>query len=532
MALSIDLIVHNGRIYDPSGGFGGHTALAAAGNRIIATGSDREILPAKNHQTRILNAGGRWILPALSDSHTHFLGYVKRKKQVDLSTTRSLREALQIIKEAVQRTPSGGWITGGGWDKNRWGLSDLPTRAALDGISQSHFIALDSKDWHTLWVNSAVLKLTGMDRPAADPEGGHIVRDSRSGQPTGILQEKAREPVFRQIPVPSLADLRVEFQEAMAEFHRLGFGSIHSMEGPDEFRIYQEAYQEGKLQLRISWYLPAALLPQAQALGFHSGFGNNFLQISGIKLFADGALGSQSAYLLENYNGLPHRGIATLDESGLEALVSRAIAARLNCAVHAIGDAANRMVLDVFGKLATLSRRYRLRHRIEHAQLLHPEDIPKFGEFDITASVQPIHLAADIPLIEQYWGKRGRYAYPFRSILEGGGRLIFGSDTPIEDFNPWKAIYTARERRAGVAPRHPSYYPEEKLDMTTALKAYTVNSAWAVGRESRLGRLRPGYLADFFVPDRNIFSEETALLPETRSLLTVMNGQIVHRALD
>jgi len=525
----ISLIVHNARIWDGKKKNLSDTAVAISRDTIVAVGKDSEILKLTSSGTEVIDAGGRWLLPGFLDSHTHFLGYVNRKRTVDLSACQSLSEALAVIRRKVEATPEGEWITGGGWDKNVWGLPDFPHRRDLDEISTQHFIALDSKDWHSLWVNSPALSLSGIDSATASPEGGRIVKDERTREPTGILQEMARKIVFDRIPVSTYGQLKAEMRKATHEFYRYGLTGFHSMETPTEFSVYQEALRQGKLGLRVFWYLPVDHLAAAQALAIQSGLGNEFLKISGMKIFLDGALGSQSAEMLQPYEGLSHSGIEVLSEADLYDLVHRAVEARLPCAIHAIGDAANRKAIRVLGRLQRTSREHGLQHRIEHAQLLHPDDLPLLGKYGITASVQPRHLSSDIPLIEKYWGKRGRYAYAFNSIRKSGARLIFGSDTPIESFNPWYAIYSAMERKFNLEDSEPSFYSEEKLRLNTCLQAYTSNSAAAVGMEHRLGGIAPGMTADFFLVNRDIFRVPTTELKEAGSVFTVFNGQIVYR---
>ncbi len=520
-----DFIVYHARIYRPGKGFHSATALLVYRNRILLMGTDQEMLSYRCPNTHTVNAAGHLILPAFMDSHTHFLGYARRKLELDLSHTNSVEQALDQIRQRVQQTPPGEWIVGGGWDVNRWHLSHFPHRQLLDAISSDHFIALESKDWHTFWVNSRVLQHLGIHRSSPEPDGGVIQRDAH-GEPTGILQENATLPVRAAIPFPGWETLFPAFLEAQRELHQLGMGSIHSMETPDEFAFYQRLLREQKMQMRVFWYAPVQNLTDLERLKISAPFGTNQLQLSGIKIFSDGSLGSHTAWLLEPYTGTAHRGVPVVQEEELAKLIERAILRHLNCAVHAIGDAANRMVLRVFARFARESRQRGLRHRIEHAQLIHPDDFPFFGKSGVIASVQPIHLPGDIKLIQSYWVGRERFAYAFRSLLEGGARLIFGSDTPIYPFNPWHSIYVALERRAPDAATEP-FFPNEKLDLSTTLQAYTRQSALAVGMENQLGDLQPGMLADFFIPDRDITAVSPQEISDTRSLFTVVNGKIV-----
>jgi predicted amidohydrolase YtcJ len=522
------LIIYNSRIYNQSPY---NTALAIRDGEIAAIGSDNDILPMTGKQTKRIVGRGRWILPALMDSHTHVIGYAARKLQVDLSDCESLAEGLKKITVRVESSPEGDWITGGGWDKNKWNLSDFPSKQLLDEISARHFIALDSKDWHSLWVNSPVLEKCAISRDASDPPGGNIIRDE-NGEPSGIFQETARNLIFEEIPPPSVDKLLPAVLETFQKFHQFGITSAHSMETFSDFSIYQRLFEEGKLGLRIFWYLPGKQLSAVDELDGRLRSGNSFVKICGVKLFADGALGSQSAEMLEDYNGLDHAGISVLSREELRELVGKCVSQKLACAIHAIGDKANRKVLSTFREFFRESQNAGLRHRVEHAQLLHPDDITSFQKYDVIASMQPIHLAADIPMIEEYWGERGRLAYAFASLANSGARLIFGSDTPIESFDPWKAIYTAVERKVLVNPKADSFYPEERITINQAIQAYTSGSSWAVGEELSLGSLEIGKQADLIMLDQDIFSESSEVLLSTKVLLTLLSGKVVYQNVD
>lgn len=523
------LIIHNCRVFQPlPGALYRHTALAVEGERIAAVGSDAEILPLAGSATRKIDGQNRWLLPAFSDAHSHLSAYAERKLKIDLSQCNSLEESLRKIREGVRKAPAGAWIIGDGWDKNRWGMADFPDKKILDEISARHLIALQSKDWHSLWVNDIVLKICGIDESSEEPAGGRIHRFPGSREPSGILQEKACERVFQSIPPPSFEQLLPALKETFREHHRLGITAIHSVETPYEFAHYQQLYQRGELGLRIFWYFPARYLKEKDAPDFPAQQSGSFLKICGVKLFADGSLGSQTADMLENYNGLKHSGVEVLSSEDLAEIIHLSVEKKLSCAVHAIGDRANHKVLQAFENVHSASHALGLRHRIEHAQLLHPQDIPLFARYNIIASMQPIHLAADIPLVKKYWGERGRYAYAFNSLLGQNARLIFGSDAPIESFDPWKGIYSAVERKYLCNPAEAPYYPEEKISVAQAVTAYTQNCALAVGEEKGLGSLEKGKLADFILIDRDIFNESPEVLLNTQVLLTVQNGKTVY----
>jgi predicted amidohydrolase YtcJ len=362
-------------------------------------------------------------------------------------------------------------------------------------------------------------------------EGGKIVRDI-NGDPVGIFQENARSLIFEKISPPQVEELKLALLKTFNEFHRFGITAVHSMETPLDFAIYQKLFHEENLGLRIFWYLPVRHLSAAKEQNIHAGFGSSFLKICGVKLFADGALGSQTAEMLENYQGLDNAGISVLSQDELRELVGGCVSQKLSCAIHAIGDKANRKILTTFGEVFLESQKAGLRHRIEHAQLLHPDDISKFQKYNVTASVQPIHLAADIPVIEKYWGERGRFAYAFGSITNSSGRLIFGSDTPIESFDPWKAIYTALQRKHLVNPQEDSFYPEEKIAINQAIRAYTSDSAWAIGEENNLGSIDMGKKADLIMIDQDIFSEPPEILLDTKVIFTILDGKVVYNEME
>jgi predicted amidohydrolase YtcJ len=527
--LTIDLIIHNARIFDPLKGFIQPTALATSSGRILALGSDQEILSLQNASSQVINAGGKLLLPAFTDSHTHYWKYVQRQMEVNLEDCHSLQETLSRIRKKVQESPAGSWITGGGWDYNLWPAGEFPHRLQLDEISTRHFIALDSKDWHTCWVNSPVLKQVGIALDKPYPGAKQLALHPVTGEFTGLLEEQVRLAVFDLLPKWDYTRLRSSYPKVLKQFYRCGITAVHSMETPAEFRISQEARIRNQLGIRIFWYFPYQLIDHAKALAIGEGIGDDFIRICGVKMFVDGAFGSQSAELLENYDQLGHAGTEVMTESELREAVAAANTSRLSCAIHAIGDRAVQKTLRVLGQFHLQSRQYGLRHRIEHAQLIQSQDIPLFKKHQIYASLQPVHLAYDIPVIEKYLSNRAQLTYPFGDLKKQGATLLFGSDIPVEDFNPWLAIYTATERKYLFRLEEPSFFPEQKLDLLTCLQAYTINPAEVVGMAHCLGRISEGMLADFFLCNQNIFNVPSEQIKETCSVLTVIAGKIVYQ---
>jgi predicted amidohydrolase YtcJ len=528
----IDLIIINAKIYDPIKGLLPQTALAISNSKIVYLGDQLDVRSFIKSGPDLIDAKGKLLLPAFSDSHTHFLGFVRRQSELNLENCHSLQEALHVIKKKIEQTEPGGWITGGGWNYNRWPAGERPTRQHLDNLSTRHYIALDSKDWHVCWANSLVLKLANFSLEKPYPGATQLALHPDTGKFTGILEENARMTVFNLIPKWDYTHLRKNYLKTIAKYHQLGFSAIHSVETNDDFKIYQEAYRRQELGLKTFWYMPHQNLLHSENLKGQYGSPEFPLQVAGIKIFVDGTFGSQTAELLENYEGLSHAGVEAMDTETLDLVIKRSVNQKLSCAVHAIGDGAVRKTLWILAKHQRLSKKYGLRHRIEHAQLIQPQDISLFSKNNVYASVQPLHLAGDIPIIGRYLGKRARLSYAFGSLHRSGAELIFGSDIPIEHYNPWHAIYSAMERRYNLDPQEESFFPEECLDLSTCLIAYTVSPAKVVGRGDHFGRIMVGMEADLTILDRDIFNISAEDLKGTESLLTIINGKIVYDRLS
>ncbi len=510
-------------------------ALAVAGEWILAAGPAAE-LEAAFPRARRVDLGGRTVLPGLIDSHVHLLAYGLQMRRLDLRQTQSLAAAVRMVAAAAAAAAPGSWVLGGGWDRNRWAEGRWPTRDDLDAVSAGHPVALASRDGHLLWVNSAALEWAGIGPGTPDPPGGVIVRDA-AGRPTGLLKEEARAAVQAAVDRPDPATLRAALEEATAAAHRMGLVGVHSMvrDGPwpEAFAVLQSARREGTLRLRVWITIPLSHLEVAAALGMRTGLGDHWLRTGGVKIYADGTLGSQTASMLEPFEGQPdNRGIAIHNAAALRELVGRAVAAGLWPTVHAIGDRANREVLEAFAAHREAARRAGVRFRLEHVQLLHPDDLPRLAQLGVVASMQPIHCTSDRDIADRYWGARSRTAYAWRSLRQRGTVLAFGSDAPVETLDPWQGLYAAVTRRRPDDPR-PAWHPQETLTVEEALRAYTLGPAYASGEEVSRGTLAPGRLADFIVIDRDVLVEaaaDPAALLETRVLATVIGGTPVHTA--
>jgi hypothetical protein len=461
---------------------------------------------------------GALVTPGFVDGHTHFLMWALGRRRVQLASARTRRDALQLVAQAE---PVQGWVIGQGWDANEW--QEPPVRGALDAV-QSGPVYLDSLDVHAAWLNSAALAACGIRRESADPFGGRIVRDA-AGEPTGLLLERAVELALPHLPEPPDDYAMAAVLAAQAEAHRLGVTGIHDVEAEQALRVFQVLERSGRLRLRVLFQPPVADLPRLVRSGIRSGTGSEWLTYGGVKLFLDGSLGSQTAWMLQPYRGRRDRGmpISTVEE--VTAAVRLAAESGIAATVHAIGDAAVRRALDVLEPLP----RAAVPHRIEHFQCVHPDDIGRAARAGIVSSMQPAHLLTDIPLVERHWGERGRGAYCFRTLLEAGTPLVFGSDVPVATIDPRAGIFAALERRAaGAAPA--GWRSGERLTFEEALAAYTLGPAAAGGVADRRGRLAPGYAADLVAWQVDPAAEQGSgdAFRAGGALLTVVAGEPVH----
>ena len=536
-----DLILTNGRVHTMDAARPRAEAVAVTGNRILAMGRAADITPLRGPQTQVIDLGGRTLLPAFADSHVHFVKYALARQRMALSATRSAEEVATIVAQRAASTPPGHWLRGSGWDRNVWRDTTLPTKTLLDAAAPDRPVALDSKDLHSLWVNSPALAQAGITAATPDPPGGVIVRDPHTGEPTGILLERACKLVSRVYPPPTLETCAEAIRATIPLAWAAGITSIHQMgDAPDgrAFRAFQLLNQRGELGLRVLTYLPRENLDAAIAVGLRSGFGDRRLRIGGVKLFADGSLGSHTAWMLEPFQDEPHnRGVGWLEPEELQELVRQASCAGLSVAVHALGDRANREVIEAIAAArravqdsAPSASSADLRHRIEHVQLLHPDDIPRLARYRIIASMQPTHCPADMAMADLHWGEpRCASAYAWRSLLDAGVVLAFGSDAPVESLDVLPGIHAAvTRRRADGSPGPGGWHPEQRLRVAEAVHGYTLGAAYAAGEERWRGSITPGKLADLVVLSDDIFASEPMDILAARVAITIFDGRLVY----
>lgn len=524
-----DLLLHHGRIFTCDPGRPWAQAVLVRDGRIALAGDDAEVEGALGAGVPAIDLRGRLAVPGFCDAHVHLLETGISRQIVNLRGARSLEEALSRVKERAERTPLDQWVRGHGWDQNEWAESSFPDRRSLDEVAPENPVALAHTSGHAIWVNSRALALAGIGPDTSDPPGGAIEREPESAEPTGILYETAGRLVRDAMPELDQAQRRGALKEAVRYAQSLGVTAVHDMGvGRRTLAALRELRGQGELGLRVRAYLDRERLDEFIAEGLRTGDGDEVLSIGGAKFVSDGALGSQTAFMLEPLEGQPDNyGIVVIPPDELRELVRKALDARLAPAVHAIGDRANREALDIYERELGANRS--LRPRIEHCQLLHPDDIPRFAALGVVASMQPIHATSDMHKADRCWGSRSAGAYAFRSLLDSGARLSFGSDCPVETMDVIAGIHAAVTRRRADGEPAEGWHPEQRLSVEEAVTAYTLGGAYAAGQEALLGSVSPGKLADLTVLSRGIFALADPMDVLTAQIdLTILGGQVVY----
>lgn len=518
-ALPPDLIVRARRIHV----LGGHPAVEALlvrCGRVAAVGSFDNLRSLAGAGAHVEELGDATVTPGLTDAHVHLTTYGLSLGRVDLNSAAGIAQSLVTIGAAA--ASGSGWLRGIGWDVHRWGR--LPTAADLDAVVSDRPCYFQSHDIHGAWLNSAALRLCGITSATADPEGGQVVRDA-AGEPTGVLLENAMGLAERHLPVETAAERSEALLAAQAQVHALGLTGVHSVEvtGLEDFSALAD---DGRLRLRVLQSIPLARLTAAIETGLRSGFGGEWLRIGGVKMFLDGALGSRTAWMREPYEGTDNRGINTLEPADFRANVARAARAGISSTVHAIGDAAVELALDVLSSVAAPRA---MPHRIEHLQLCPPDLWERVGRSGLVASMQPVHLMTDIPAAERHWGHaRCRGAYAFAPVLAAGATLAFGSDVPVETVDPRLGLFSAVKRVGWDGAPEGEWYRENAVTPEQALRAYTEGPALAACLAARQGRLLPGYDADLAAWDTDPLACGPDELRTMACVRTMVGGETVY----
>ncbi|EQB64182.1 MAG: Amidohydrolase 3 [candidate division Zixibacteria bacterium RBG-1] len=516
------LILYNGNIHTLDEKRPKAEAIAIEGNKIVAI--DQQIKNLEQKYLKKINLKQKTVLPGFIDSHTHFISFAKSLNLLDLDEGTSLDETLKKLRAFAKRKNKEEWIFAKRWNINLWKKLVLPDKKILDKISASNPIVVFSKDGHSLWVNSKVLEIAKIDESTADPSGGRIERYSNSHEPSGILKERACDFVYKIIKEPEEQILSQLLKEAFKRARQKGIVGIHDCEDEKALELFESFQKKQELSLRVFMMIPQKNLDEAIRIGYKTGLGNEYLRIGGVKIFADGALGSRTALMFKPYNSEPkNSGVEVNSQKDLLESVKKASQNHLSVAIHAIGDKANHQALNAIEKG---NHNKNLRHRIEHAQVLDPRDIRRFAQLDIIASMQPIHCPSDRVMAEKYWGKRSQQAYVFKTLLDSGTRLAFGSDLPLYGFDPLKGIYAAVTRKGENGGN--SWNSKEKISVAQAVYAYTKGAAYASYEENLKGSLEIGKLADMAVLSKDIFKIAPDEILKTEVLATLWDGKIVY----
>lgn len=509
-------------------------ALAIKGNSIIAVGDSTGILARYlGEETRRLDNGDRTVLPGFMDSHTHFVDGGYQLASVELRDAESPGEFTARIKAYAATLAPGEWITGGNWDHERWPGAALPERGWIDSVTGNNPVFVSRLDGHMGLANTAALNLAGITSATQDPPGGTIVHDPDTGEPTGVLKDAAMGPVYDVMPAPSASQQDSALTRAMRHAAELGVTTVsHVSAGWNDLAAYRRAREQGRLTTRVNLYFPLFAWQTVSDTVEADGPGDDWIRVDGVKDFVDGSLGSTTAWFFEPYDDAPNTtGLILTEEDSLRAWISAADSRGLQVVVHAIGDRANALLLDIFNGVATAHGQRDRRFRIEHAQHLRPTDIKRFAEIGVIPSMQPYHVIDDGRWAEKRIGpERIKTTYAFRSLLDAGARLSFGSDWTVATLNPMEGIYAAVTRRTLDGLNPDGWVPEEKITLEEALHAYTSTNAWAMHREDRLGMLREGYLADMVLLDQDIFAIPPEELGEVKPRATIVGGQVVYES--
>jgi predicted amidohydrolase YtcJ len=536
-----DLVLRGGRVFLADEGNTVAEAVAVRDGRVVAVGTDAEVAPLVGNATQMVDLDGRLVTPGFNDAHIHFAPGGMSLLNVNLLGTTSLAEIERRVAEAAARAQPGEWILGRGWDHTRLPKEELgpggwPTKEVLDRAAPNNPVLLSRVDGHVGWANSRAMRIAGIGPRTQAPPGGEIVRDPRTGEATGIFKESAEELVERHVPEPTPVQVRRGVRAALELAARTGVTSVQTSASATDVRVYQELLEADSLSVRVyAWHpLTHENIRAFRRLGITAGFGDEWLRVGMLKGYTDGTLGSRTASMLEPFHDDPRtRGLAQYTDAQLDSLVTAADAAGLQVILHAIGDAGNRQALDAFERAARRNGPMERRHRVEHAQVLDREDIPRFAKLGVIASMQPTHATSDMRWVETRIGRERAVegAYVWRSLLDAGAKVIFGTDFAVEPMDPVEGIYSAVTRQSREEPGTPpgGWLPEQRLTREEAIRLYTAASAFGEWEEERKGTLQPGMLADLVVWDRDLLTIPEVEILKAKPDLTVVGGRVVFR---
>lgn len=531
------LLLVNGRLHTQDPACPQATAVAIRAGRILAVGEDGEIRALAGAGAKVIDLRGRLVIPGLVDGHIHFYDWALGRQRLQLSGAASLGHLVDRVAQAAQAAPPGGWILGQGWNETDWADPRMPLREDLDRAAPGKAVLLWRADLHLAAASSPALEAAGIGPGTPDPPMGIIDRDP-GGRPTGILRDLAVNLATGRVPAPTDAQVARAFQDGSRHLHALGLTGIQDqrlmggLDGPPAFRAWQALEADRAIGVRVWMNIPGEFMGEAIALGLRTGMGGEWLRVGHCKYFSDGAQGVHTAWMLDPYSDEGGTGLQLTPIEAIEADLRRGHDAGLAIAVHAIGDRAVRELSLAFqrvlGDPKPGAAAPRAPHRIEHLQLAQAEDLERVARLGVMASVQPISVPDDIPMMAPTIGPRTRYAHAWKSMLEAGVKLAFGSDAPVSDPNPFLGIHAAVTRCRLDGSPEGGWHPEQRLTVAEAVWAYSMGPALVTARQGDLGSLSPGKLADLVVPDLDIFQAEPAAIKDAKPVLTVFAGEVVH----
>jgi predicted amidohydrolase YtcJ len=527
-----DLVLTNGRVYTVDAARPMAQAVGLRDGRVVFVGSAAEAQTLIGAGTEVVDLEGQTVIPGMIDSHGHFPSLGSALQIVDLVGTRSYDQVVERVVARVSQTPAGQWIRGRGWDQNEWGDTQFPHHGALSSATPDHPVTLGRVDGHAIFVNARAMELAGIGRETPDPPGGRIVRDE-NGDATGVFVDRAMDLVDAVVPAETRDEMRRGLQLAQLELNRLGLTSIHDA-GVDRSTIdlFEEMANAGQLTVRNYVMISPQDLDHYTSLGPRMNVGgDHLLQVAAIKVSVDGALGSRGAALLEDYSDEPgNRGLVTVPADRLQPIVDRALETGFQVNVHAIGDAANRMVLDVFEAGLSQNPKPDHRFRIEHAQILHRHDVPRFAQLGVIPSMQAIHQASDMYWAETRLGwTRIQGAYAWRSLIDSGVIIAGGSDFPVESADPLLSFHAAVSRQDADNWPAGGWMPEQRMTRQEALQHLTIWGAQAAFMEDQVGSITLGKLGDLVVLSEDIMTVPAERILDTEVVMTIVGGRVVYR---
>lgn len=529
-----DLVIMGGKVATVDNDFSIAEAVAVQNNKIIFVGANQDVKKYISDKTKVIELNGELVLPGLIDSHGHLTGSGKALEHIDLVGTNSFQDVLDLVKVRVKTAEQGEWIRGRGWDQNDWTIKEFPNHSALSDITPNNPVMLSRIDGHAILVNQKAMEIADIDRNTPNPDGGKIFHGS-NGKPTGIFLDNAEKLITNHIPKYSTEKLRSIIQNAANRCVEFGLTGMHDAGIPiSRIDDYKYLIDNGTMPLRINAMLSDTVVSDMS--GFLQkyqvdSYGNDFLRVKSIKLYADGALGSRGAALLEPYSDDPENsGLLVTENSHMLEVCKAALESGFQVCTHAIGDKAIRTMLDIYEKALIANPNYDHRFRIEHSQIVNFADIPRYADLGVIPAMQPQHAVSDMPWTKDRIGsERVKGAFPFRSFIDAGVIIPCGSDFPVEIPNPLIGIHNAVTRQDENGFPKDGWLPEQKMTIVEAIKGYTIWAAYAAFQEDILGSIEVGKYADFTILDKDILTIEPMEILNTNVLYTIVGGDVKYQ---